>query len=162
MVILIDGHNLIPHIPGLSLAQFDDEQKLVEMLQVFARVRRKKVEVIFDKAPMGQALKRTYGTIRVQSARPGLNADEEIRLRLEALGASARQYTVVSSDLRVQTYARAARAKIEGSDSFAQQVMGALAQATKQNDQAGERTLDAQEIAMWMEIFNSKSREDKP
>ena len=35
MSYLIDGHNLIPKIPGLTLRQMDDENELIEILQRF-------------------------------------------------------------------------------------------------------------------------------
>ena len=50
MPYLIDGHNLIPKIPGLSLEMLDDEDRLIELLQEFARVRRQRIEVFFDQA----------------------------------------------------------------------------------------------------------------
>lgn len=155
MAILIDGHNLIPKIPGLSLGDFDDEMRLIVMLQEYARLKRKRIEVFFDKAPAGQPRQRTYGTIQVNFARPGFIADEEIRLRLEALGGKARHYVVVSSDHRVQTYARAAHAQIETAEAFSRQMQTAHASPTGKVDRAGEQALDEQEVAMWMEIFRS-------
>ncbi|HEY1409924.1 MAG TPA: hypothetical protein VF434_13360, partial [Promineifilum sp.] len=46
---LIDGHNLIARTPDLSLADPDDEAKLVALLRRWAMAdRRRKVTVIFD------------------------------------------------------------------------------------------------------------------
>ena len=36
MTYLIDGHNLIPHVAGLSLDQLDDEDGLVALLVGFS------------------------------------------------------------------------------------------------------------------------------
>ncbi len=55
MLILIDGHNLIPKIPGMSLADLDDENQLIPLLQTYCRKRRNTVEVYFDRAPVGRA-----------------------------------------------------------------------------------------------------------
>jgi predicted RNA-binding protein with PIN domain len=162
MEILIDGHNLIPKIPGLSLEDLDDELKLVQMLQGYARVQRHRIEVIFDKAPIGQPRQRAYGSIQVRFARSGLNADEEIRLRLAALGSKAQQYLVVSSDNRVQTYARAARAKVENSETFAQKVLAAQSALTEKSSRLNDDRLDEQEIAMWMELFRNRPGSEKP
>ncbi|MBP1702274.1 MAG: hypothetical protein H6Q38_1381, partial [Chloroflexi bacterium] len=41
MPYIVDGHNLIPKIPGLSLRAIDDEMQLIELLQEFCRVQRK-------------------------------------------------------------------------------------------------------------------------
>ena len=50
---LIDGHNLIAKIPGLSLSMPDDEERLVELLNRFGQHSRGKLEVFFDGAPPG-------------------------------------------------------------------------------------------------------------
>lgn len=41
-MILIDGHNLIPKIHGLSLKMLDDEMELIQILSEYARLSRKK------------------------------------------------------------------------------------------------------------------------
>ena len=51
----VDGHNLIPKV-GLRLDSFDDEMELVALLQEFARLHRRQVEVYFDGAPAGTGL----------------------------------------------------------------------------------------------------------
>ena len=55
MPYLIDGHNLIPRIPGLSLKDLDDETALIQILQRFAARQGSRVDVFFDRAPPGQA-----------------------------------------------------------------------------------------------------------
>ena len=47
-MIIVDGHNLIPKIKGLSLKMLDDESELIQILQEYARLTRKKIEVYFD------------------------------------------------------------------------------------------------------------------
>jgi predicted RNA-binding protein with PIN domain len=106
MAYIVDGHNLIPKIPGLSLRALDDEMQLIELLQEFCRVRRKKVELYFDNAPPGQAQVRKFGWVTARFIRQGSSADQAIHNRLEALGAAARNWTVVSSDQAVQSSAR--------------------------------------------------------
>ncbi len=41
MPTIIDGHNLIPKVRGLSLQRLDDELELIQKLQTYCRVRRK-------------------------------------------------------------------------------------------------------------------------
>ena len=55
-MLVIDGHNLVPKIPGLSLHEVDDEERLLALLQAYARAKRKKIEVFFDGAPPGQGI----------------------------------------------------------------------------------------------------------
>jgi len=74
MQFLIDGHNLIPKIPGLSLQEMDDEQQLIILLQEFCRLQRKQVEVFFDQAATTETRARSYGSVlarlRVKGSAP--------------------------------------------------------------------------------------------
>ncbi len=86
MPYLIDGHNLIPKIPGFSLRNLDDEIELVQKLQEFCRRSGKQVEVFFDNAPVGQARIQKYGLVKAHFVRSGRTADDAIISRLENLG----------------------------------------------------------------------------
>ena len=86
MPYIIDGHNLIPKIPGLSLQDLDDEIQLVKMLQEFCRINRKQVEVFFDNAPPGQPVARNYGSVVARFVREGGTADRAIHNKLKRLG----------------------------------------------------------------------------
>ncbi len=116
MPYIIDGHNLVPRIPGLDLAAIDDELQLVELVQEFCRLRRKSAEIYFDNAPPGQPKVRRSGQVLARFVRSGQTADDAIRLRLQRLGAEARNWIVVSSDQQVQLAARAARAQSVSSE----------------------------------------------
>ena len=82
MPYIIDGHNLIPKIQGLSLQDIDDEMQLVEMLQDFCRSRGKKVEVYFDNAPPGQLKAQKFGHVTAFFVRAGITADMAIKQKL--------------------------------------------------------------------------------
>ncbi len=112
---MIDGHNLIPKVPGLRLDAPDDEQQLVSLLQEFCRLSRKRVDVYFDNAAPGGAGQRSLGTVAVHFVRAGQTADEAIRKRLSKMGRSTHNWTVVSSDHSVQASARQAGAKAHDS-----------------------------------------------
>ena len=158
MPYMIDGHNLIPKIPGLSLETMDDEMQLVELLQEFCRRQRKEAEVYFDNAP-GQKKARVFGLVTAHFVRQGMTADDAIRARLGRLGRDARNWTVVSSDHAVQASARAARAHYIPSEVFA----GTLAQTIDKPPQdQGERTetsLDDEELDDWLKLFGSDENE---
>jgi uncharacterized protein len=102
MPYLIDGHNLIPKVPGLNLSDIDDEMELVELLQVFCRRKRKTAEVYFDQAPPGFSGRRRFGQVTAYFVPQGHSADDAIRQRLKHLGKAARNWAVVSSDHQVQ------------------------------------------------------------
>ena len=149
MPFLIDGHNLIPRI-GLRLDSLDDELELIRLLQEFCRLSRSQAEVYFDNAPAGQPTKQKHGLVTAHFVRKPDIADEAIYQRIRKLGASAKNWTVVSSDRRVQAEARAARAKVISSDEFAHQV-----RLTLQNKLASssDNALNEKEINDWLELF---------
>ncbi len=159
MPYIIDGHNLIPKIPGMSLQDIDDEIQLVNLLQEFCRIRRKQVEVYFDNAPPGSPEARNFGRVVARFVRQGRTADQAIQMKLKRLGGEARNWTVVSSDGEVQANARTARAKIITAEVFAQQVFEALGD-TADSYLEPESDLSPEEVENWMQIFGIDEDED--
>jgi predicted RNA-binding protein with PIN domain len=155
MPYIIDGHNLIPKIPGLDLASIDDEVQLIELVQEFCRLRRKSAEIYFDNAPPGQPKARHYGQVLARFVRAGQTADDAIRARLVRLGPGARNWTVVSSDQQVQLAVRAARAQSITSEEFARLLIDRLRGGDEASAQAGADSLDEDEIQEWLDIFTS-------
>jgi predicted RNA-binding protein with PIN domain len=152
---IIDGHNLIPKVPGLSLGDIDDEQALIELLQTYSRVRRRQLVVYFDDAPPGQAGERVVGTVRAHFVPSRMEADQAIRRRLAAAGRGAKNLTVVSSDRGVQAEARAAGAKVVPSEVFAGELLAAEEAARKAPGLAalaGDR-VSPEEVKRWLKLF---------
>jgi predicted RNA-binding protein with PIN domain len=152
MPYIIDGHNLIPKIPGLSLQDIEDEIQLVKMLQEFCRINRKRVEVFFDNAPPGQPVARNYGSVVARFVREGGTADQAIHSKLKRLGGEARNWTVVSSDREVLVNARNLRSKVISSEVFAQQLMEVLGESAE-SPLDSQSELSPQEVEDWMQIF---------
>jgi predicted RNA-binding protein with PIN domain len=152
MPYLIDGHNLIPKL-GLRLDSVDDEMELIAILQEFCRLERRQVEVFFDGAPATQAGTRKLGAVTAHFVRLGATADDAIRNRLKALGKSARNWTVVSSDRQVQADARAVFAETISSDAF----VGMLKQSRKPDAKPNrERKLSQEEVEDWLKLFEQR------
>ncbi|RPJ43402.1 MAG: hypothetical protein EHM21_11590 [Chloroflexi bacterium] len=163
-MLVIDGHNLVPKIPGLSLDEVDDEERLLALLQVYARVKRKKIEVFFDGAPPGQSGIRAYGTIRAHFVQAGRTADEAIRQHLIGLKKAARNITVVSTDRQVRDNARALHAQVISSEEFAAELVAVQASLDPPARKTGGKTraspgsgdpsgVPAQEIDEWLKAF---------
>ena len=157
MSIIIDGHNLIPKIKGLTLRDPEDERKLIEMLQEYCRLRRKKVDVFFDNAPPGRAGSQKFGQVTAHFVRSGRTADDAIRDRLAQLKRSAQNWIVVSSDFQVQASARWARAQIVSSDQFANQLKQALISAEDTSGEPREPRLDDEELEDWLRLFGGSN-----
>jgi predicted RNA-binding protein with PIN domain len=155
MSIIIDGHNLVPKIKGLTLRDPDDELKLIELLQEYCRLQRKKIELFFDNAPPGQARIQKFGQVTAHFVRSGKTADDAIRDRLIQLKRAAQNWTVVSSDLQVQAAARRTRAQILSSEQFASQLMQALLTVGEPQGEPREPVLDDEEIEDWLKLFGS-------
>jgi predicted RNA-binding protein with PIN domain len=160
MPYLIDGHNLIPKIPGLNLRTMDDEIALIEILQGFCQRTGKQVEVYFDNAPPGYSGTRKYGNVTAVYVRAGGTADAAIRRRLFGLGrgaksgakSGAKNWTVVSSDRQVQAEARGLGAAILPAEDFTALL---LQPAALGKDKPPEK-LSQEEIEEWMRIFSEK------
>jgi hypothetical protein len=158
MPYLIDGHNLIPKA-GLHLDSPDDEIDLVRLLQEFARLTRRQVEVYFDGAPPGHAGSRRFGRVTAHFVRRGHTADAAIKNRLDALAAGARNWTVVSSDGEVRGAADAAHAEIVSSEEFAALLTDVASEERHSGSPAktaGESRLSPQEVEEWMEAFRKR------
>lgn len=160
MPYIIDGHNLIPKVPGLSLQELDDEQQLLEMLQEFCRRQRKQAEAFFDNAPPGGVRARNLGSVTARFVRQGTTADDAIRKRLANLGRAARNWTVVSSDQAVQTEARAVQAQVMPSEAFARLLIQSLDDTRADQGETADATLNPAEVDEWLQLFGSNDRDN--
>lgn len=151
MMLIIDGHNLVPHIPGLSLSDPEDEYKLVIILQDYARLKRKSIEVYFDQAPVGKAGSKQNGLVKSIFVPRGITADEAIMERLRKLKNRARNVTVVSSDRQVEKAARAAHASVMSSGDFSKEWQKMAAEEPELDPRS--RLLSSDEVDMWEDIF---------
>lgn len=159
MPLIIDGHNLIPKIPGLSLQALDDEMQLVEMLSAYCRQSRRQVEVFFDNAPPGMPRARNYGSVTARFVRAGVPADQAIREKLTRLGKAARNWTVVSSDHQVQAAARGVRATVVSADAFAQELLQTL-EASPPEPGGFDEKLSPEEVEEWLNLFGVEDKGD--
>jgi len=151
MPFLIDGHNLIPRIRGLSLSQLDDELALLELLNSFFKKERKNAVVFFDRAAPGgeQEIRRSFVTAHF--TRPPLNADQAIRNAVRGLGRSAANYTVITSDNEVADSAQRLGARVQSSEEFAR-ILSTPAKRRKSNKQD-----PGEDVEYWLKIFKGKS-----
>lgn len=157
--LIIDGHNLIPKIPGLRLDDLDDETKLLKILLEYCRLSRTQAELFFDGAPIGYSQKTNYGWVRIHPVRSGLTADDAIIAYLRASGKNARNMTVVSSDRRVQVEARALQAAVVKSEDFSSEVKNTLS-SSQAVQEMREKPLSPEEVESWEELFKAKKKTD--
>ncbi len=162
---LIDGHNLIARVPGLSLADPDDEAKLVQLLKRWALAdARRKVTVIFDKGlPAGEAKHLSGGGVRALFAPGNLSADALIIRRIEGIEDPA-QHTVVSSDGAILRAAKRRRVPTQRSEQFAAAMVNERTFPTATRPAADPHDnprLSPNELNEWLELFGPEP-ETKP
>jgi predicted RNA-binding protein with PIN domain len=152
MPYLIDGHNLIPDLPGFSLKYIDDELKLIHLLQEFCRLKHKQVEVYFDNAPNGFTKTQKLGSVTAHFVPKGQTADTAIQMRLKALGNAAKNWTVVSSDHWVQNRAHESHTRIIDSKTFANQMITLFKTAEILIETNSHKAME-NDIDEWLKIF---------
>jgi predicted RNA-binding protein with PIN domain len=157
---IIDGHNLIPKIDGLSLSMVDDEQRLIELLIRFGESRQHKIEVYFDGAPVGQSGMGKFGRVRAHFVSMRQSADDAIRKRLVRFGRLARNWVLVSSDRNVQLAAREAHAQVMSAEDFASYLQACLLQSEVANpENAADQPMSEAELKEWLTIFNERGKQ---
>lgn len=125
MAYIIDGHNLIGVLPNISLAQPDDEARLIDLLLSYRARGASDMVVFFDSGPLG-ATGRPHTPARPIPNRPGLEvryasggktADDAI---VDFLRASKQpgQYAVVTNDTGLIARVKALGASILRANEF--------------------------------------------
>jgi uncharacterized protein len=151
MPFLIDGHNLIGQMPSLSLADPDDEQKLIELLRAYLVRVNKKGVVIFDKGLPGGGGKWSNNVLEVRFAPAPKRADDLIKDRL-VRERNPRGLVVVSADREVIEAAQRAGAAVRLPAKF---ISDLTAAAAAQTPSAKEVGLSADEVADWEQTFRA-------
>ena len=159
MPYIIDGHNLIPKIPGLSLQDIDDEMQLIIMLQEYCRLQNKQIEVFFNNATPGGIRTRNFGRVTASFVRQEITADMAIEGKLKRLEKAAKNYVVVSSDHAVINAARVSQARVMSSQNFANMLASTLNNTEKESEKKSETTLTEEDINEWLNIFGLEGEE---
>lgn len=166
MPLLIDGHNLIGSgsIPDISLADEDDEAKLVARLRVWRSKAKDRMTVIFDHGITGgRSIGLSGAGVNVIFARNPQDADELIRRRLRSGG---KGLILVSNDAELRRDAAAAEVEVWRSDEFVQRMQTKERKkgATAQIQEAGAEShvnLSDREVDQWLRMFDKAKKRRK-
>ncbi len=160
MPVLIDGHNLIAHTPGLSLSDSDDEAQLVLLLRRYAtRKRGRRVVVIFDHGVYGHPDNLTGYGVECHFARSPRDADHELIRRIRAIKRVG-QWQVVTSDRAVAGEARARGIKVWSAPEFVRHLNSLDKATAHRQDKHREKPLSEPEIETWLRLFNAREDEE--
>ena len=157
MPYLIDGHNLIGTgmLPGIHLADEDDEEKLVRLLRRFQSRVRTRVTVVFDKGlPGGHSRQLSGGGVEVVFASAsGQTADDVIKARIRH-ARHPEALRVVSNDVDVQALARRYKARVVPATAFVRELTRPLPRRPEREDVR----LSKEEVEEWMRLFRQGKR----
>ncbi len=159
MPYLIDGHNLIGTgmLPGISLADEDDEVKLVRLLRRFQARVRTPITVVFDRGiPGGFAAHLSGGGVTVIFAgMTGQSADEVIRARIRK-ARHPNALRVVTDDMAIQRVARERGCRVIPARTFARELVRPLPRRPEREDVH----LSPEEVEEWLELFRRRKKGD--
>ncbi len=155
MPILIEGHNLIGRLPGISLADADDEEALVRLLSPFRVRTGKAVTVVFDPGVSSTlAQSRKIGGVQVISAPHGSSADAII-LRRVAQARNRQGLTVVTSDRELAAGVARMGARVQSAEAFSAQLGQPEAQTSRK-----EQPPSPAEVEQWLALFGNDDEQD--
>jgi predicted RNA-binding protein with PIN domain len=149
MPFLIDGHNLIGQMPGMSLEDPDDEQKLIELLRAYLVRTDKKGTVFFDRGLPGGGARWSNAVLDVRFAPAPKQADDLIRDRLER-ERNPRGLIVVTADRELAQAAERAGARVRRPVDFARDLTAGPKTPPKK-----ESGLTEAEVEEWARAFRS-------
>ena len=154
MPYLIDGHNLIAQVPGMTLADPDDEVQLVLRLRRFAGRKRQKITVVFDHGvPGGWSRDLSTGPVKVVFAGSHSNADRVILERVRE-AARPRDIKLVTSDRDLRQKAEAYHVEMITSQDFALTLFKPPpSEPESQPDEREDVWLSKDEVREWMRLF---------
>ena len=158
MPLLVDGHNLIGQVTGLSLADADDEAQLVLLLRRYSTAKRgRQVIVVFDRGVYGHPQQLNGYGITCYFARSPQDADAELIKRLRAIQ-RPREWTLVTSDQAIVRVAAERGVRVIGAHEFAHQLQaGPIRTAAAPEEKRDVRLSDA-EVEEWLEFFRKRPK----
>ncbi len=160
MTIVVDGHNLIGSgaLPGVSLADENDEAELVRRLRLYKARVKQKIVVVFDRGvPGGESRVLSGAGLSVRFAPTGSSADDVI-VGLVRKSASPKGMTVVTSDRDLASRVRRLGGKVLSASEFAAELRKRpLRSAVPERERP---SLSRDEIDAWLALF-SGPREDE-
>ncbi|MGD2058923.1 MAG: NYN domain-containing protein [Anaerolineales bacterium] len=157
MPYIIDGHNLIAAMPGINLADAQDERTLLDVLQPFARRVARDLYIYFDQGRLGKRNSFSAGRMHIRFSVPPRTADDDIHAHLRSIGKEGPNWVVVSSDREVLAQAERVGARHMTSEAFVNEI-------TAESDETPSTlkpntTLSEEQIDAWEKLF--RERDDK-
>ena len=151
MPIIVDGHNLIGKMTSISLADPEDEAKLVSILARHLLSSGQKAIVVFDRGAGGDLAPQLKGAnMEVIFAAAGGSADAII-MDLIKRDPNPKGLTIVSSDNEIRRCGRSRRTRLVSAEDFAKKIESGSKRSRKiQSRNYGPADIDVEE---WLDYF---------
>ncbi len=158
MPYLIDGNNLIGHLPFLEIKAPGSRFELIGRLLVFQKIKNTRVIVVFDGPPDPDITEEDFKGMPFHVLYPerGQDADEVIK-KIVSKETDLRRFFVVSSDREIKHFAKSKGAKILSCEEFKKHLK--KAQKKFKRVKEWEKNVDLPtplEIKFWTNIFERK------
>lgn len=159
MAYLIDGNNFIGYEDPQSLIDPEGRRRLLSKLQIFRRIRRTKVLLVFDGPPDPDLKVESSGNKPLLLIYPEReqSADDVIKA-IVTRQKDFRRFFVVSSDRELQEFARSKGARILSCPEFSRQLRDVLKINRKRREM--EKNVEAPsqlEIDLLSDLLKRKS-----
>ena len=158
-MLLVDGHNLIGRVPGLSLSREEEGRETVlRRISAAKASSREPVLVVFDGRKAGGPSEQTFGGTRVVFSPSGRSADDEILRRLAS--GNPRASTVITSDKGLGRRARELGARVESCEVFWKRIEAKPARSRPGGE--GEKPVALpDEVDDWLTLFSTQGKTKK-
>jgi predicted RNA-binding protein with PIN domain len=142
----------------LSLADPNDEQKLIIMLSKYAARKHARIVVVFDSGnPGGRSKELSGGDVTAIFAGSHTIADRILMERIRELKKPG-DWVVVSSDREVQQAAQQRKMTVWGSGEFARRMGTTGPQLEIEPPEPKDSGLTKSEVDEWLRLFRQKGK----
>jgi predicted RNA-binding protein with PIN domain len=148
-------------MPGIDLADADDEAQLVMLLRRYATAKRdRQVFVVFDHGVYGHPEQLDGYGVLCYFARSPRDADQELIRRIKKV-ARPREWTIVTSDRQIIRAAADRGVRVISSQAFAAQLTTPKPQPAPEEKPRDVKLSEA-EVEEWMRLFGQTATEEPP
>ncbi len=158
MPYLIDGNNLIGHMPDLSLKNRVDRYRLISRLLNFQKVKNTRIVLVFDGPPDENFAPEKFQGIPFSVRFPAIDEDADMVIQeILSQETDLRQFFVVSTDREIRRFAGASGAKSLKCKEFLRELKAAQRECRESKEMDKQEQFPSPlEIKHWTEIFRTK------
>jgi hypothetical protein len=149
MPVLIDGNNLLHHLPGGQRRREEVRRLSLELI----RREAVRVVVVFDgPSPQGTPPRELLGRLTIVYS--GSRSADDVIIDTLPGGAGARQWTVVTDDLKLRDRARRQGAEVRSTGQWGRKLLGPGSEPADSRTSTSDK-LSPSQVEEWSRYFAS-------